>query len=266
MHLYLAKNKVKSGPFTQLQVKEKLAAGEFDAGDLGWHEGLDRWKPLLEIPVAAEIITELVAERSAEAKSPSGAVTRPASVASVDEELGCKQVRPFVRFFARFLDLFIFSAIAWIAVGGYEIPDPPKTEAEVEPFLAAAQRIMLVEAAILFAWNFVDAWLLSAFGTTLGKNLLRIEVRNQDGSRLRYGPALLRSFHVWLSGYACGVPLFRELIKIICFIRLVKDGITPWDRAQNLRVTHRRIGERRIMAAALIVLGVALLMNFAMTR
>lgn len=257
MQLYLARNNVKSGPFTRYQVIELLSDGTFTEEDLGWHEGLDTWMPLKEIPAVAAILEDYqapekaVTGRAAPSLSPEGAL----------EELGCTQVRPFVRFFARWLDLAVFWVLCWAVLGGYDIPEPLAPGESLDEMLEAMQPFAFITLAIVFAWNFVEAYLLSSFGTTLGKYVFRIEVRNGGGARLSYGQALRRTLHVWVAGLGLGVAFLREALEIIALFNLVNTGRTSWDRSQNLQVQHRRIGEGRIAVAVLIFLAVFFGMN-----
>jgi uncharacterized RDD family membrane protein YckC len=55
---------------------------------------------------------------------------------------------------------------------------------------------LLVSWLVGCAWLFVEAMLLSACGTTMGKGLLGVTVRNADGSNLSFGAALGRAFAV----------------------------------------------------------------------
>ncbi len=264
MQFYLAKGNDKIGPLTRYQVTDLLASGEYGPNDLGWHEDLDRWMPLAEIPVTATIIAELATAKETAPAPPipaatSGSLARPSPAAL--EELGCSQARPFVRFFARSVDTSVFFVLCWIVLGGYEIPDPAK-EQSLEELLEALQPMATINFTIIFAWNFVEAWLLCTYGTTLGKYLLRVEVRTAEGSLLTYRQALIRSFFVWVAGSGLGFSPIREALRAIQFFLLVRTGRTTWDRALKLRVVHRVIGDRRLVIAALIMITLVVAINF----
>lgn len=49
MLYHVAKNGEKSGPWDKEEVMRRLAAGELSGTDLGWHEGLPEWLPLLKL-------------------------------------------------------------------------------------------------------------------------------------------------------------------------------------------------------------------------
>ncbi|MFQ5730064.1 MAG: RDD family protein [Waddliaceae bacterium] len=73
------------------------------------------------------------------------------------------QIRPWVRFWARQLD-YSFGGLILAVLDTFllEVNDT------AFPFI------------VIFAWVFVESWLLSAWGTTPGKFLLRVSVRTPD--------------------------------------------------------------------------------------
>lgn len=49
MQIYIGKNGQQLGPFTEEQVRQRLATGEFSATDLAWQEGASNWRPVGEM-------------------------------------------------------------------------------------------------------------------------------------------------------------------------------------------------------------------------
>ncbi len=260
MQFYLASNQEKSGPFTGYQVREKLLQKEFTPEDLGWHDGLEKWIPVKEIPALQTVLKGLDDDRI---RNEEIAPATPGSGEPAAPAFRCSQIRPVVRFLARGMDIALFTALIALFIDNYDFPDPPTTAEEADVAYAQIWRLTWINAGILFAWNFVEAFLLSTYGATLGKALLCIQVRNADGSRLSYRSALLRSFHVWLSGQAMGIPVLIYLVKLFAYYRLTHEGITSWDKAQDLLVRHDVIGDRRIFAALGVFLAIALLLNLS---
>src|SRR5262249_2846528 len=115
----------------------------------------------------------------------------------------------------------------------------------------------LVNASIQFLayliWIPIEAFLLSIYGYTPGKALLRVKARNKDGSYLNYDVALARSFSWWLKGM--GAVLF-PLITLITYYRsyrkLSDRGVTDWDNDEGVLVSHRIVGPERILIAILV--------------
>jgi uncharacterized RDD family membrane protein YckC len=95
---------------------------------------------------------------------------------------------------------------------------------------------------MLFLWNFVEAFLLSTWGTTLGKWLLGTSVRDIRGNKLTYNAALSRSFQVWIKGLGLGIPIISFLTIINSYYKLTgKFGKTSWDFQVRYSVQHKKL-------------------------
>lgn len=86
----------------------------------------------------------------------------------------------------------------------------------------------------------VEACLLSTWGTTPGKWLYKITLRNQNGKKLTFSTALMRSFSVWLSGIGFCLPIISPITLIFSCYSLSKKGVTSWDRGLRCVVSHKK--------------------------
>ncbi|MBL4596510.1 MAG: RDD family protein [Robiginitomaculum sp.] len=149
------------------------------------------------------------------------------------------EIRPWVRFWARSLDVYIFALIFGLVFGLFfnleNVPD------------------ILFGMIALVVWVFIEAVLLSSWGTTPGKWLLKVRVQDH-GAKLEFSKALNRSFYVWFRGLGFGIPIITLFTQSTSYDRLKKQGITPWDEKGGLKVSHKKIGFVRITFAVLIVL------------
>lgn len=166
-----------------------------------------------------------------------------------DRQAAEGQVRPFVRCWARIIDTWTFICV-WVALG-FIIPALLDLSEQAFGFL------------LLFIWCFVEPICLSTWGATPGKALLRITVRNADGSMLSYSTALSRSFDVWLRGLGIGFPIVSFITQVVAYNKLLKNGITSWDQSRNLKVTHMKIGSGRIIIAVSLFIVFSIFMAFA---
>jgi hypothetical protein len=89
-----------------------------------------------------------------------------------------KVTSPWRRFFARHFDLFLYSAI-WMMLGFLLLSEGPSTESGAG-WMGAANIIAIIMMVL------VEPLLLSTWGTTPGKWLLGLSVRNNTGSKLTY--------------------------------------------------------------------------------
>lgn len=148
------------------------------------------------------------------------------------------QVRPWVRYWARMMDIYLISIVVGVTIGVIA-PDALNEKGADQLF----------GLACIFAWVFVESLLLSTIGTTPGKWLLRTRLIPPAGTALSYSIALSRSFKVWWRGLGIGFPLVGFFTMIVAHGNLTKNGITSWDKDDGFTVVHHRIGPLRIIVA-----------------
>lgn len=153
------------------------------------------------------------------------------------------QIRPFVRFLARTIDCSYFSVIVGLTLKA------------VSPQAFTSYKSVEYVSISLIGWIFCEAFLLSTIGTTFGKWLLRITIKNEDGSALTIKQSLLRSTFVWACGIGCGIVYLDFVAEIFSFFYLKSKGKTIWDSKLHIYVSHEPIGIiRGILAAFLFLL------------
>ena len=152
------------------------------------------------------------------------------------KDLQGSQIRPWVRYFARFIDINLYATILSFF----------STSLFSESKLGFG---MLV----LFLGIFIESILLSSWGTTFGKWLLRVCIRDNEGKILTFPIALQRSFLVWLKGLGAGFPIVSLFTLISAHADLTQKGINTWDRDYQLTVTHNEIGYIRASIAIFLI-------------
>jgi hypothetical protein len=147
------------------------------------------------------------------------------------------QVRPWVRYWARSIDIFLFAIATGVVFGMILTPD--------NVLDVARAAYLFFGFGIFIVWMFVEAAFLSFFGWTPGKWLLRTSVESADGGTPSYIEALSRSGNVWFRGLAAGIPFIAAGTQINSYRNLKKCGQTTWDRDGGFIVIHERIGAAR---------------------
>ncbi|MFZ2187797.1 MAG: RDD family protein [Candidatus Moraniibacteriota bacterium] len=172
-------------------------------------------------------------------------ITKPVVEGRVDEKKSnpdsVTTVRPWIRYWARSLDVIVFSLIFGVFLGIF-IPSLLETS---DTFLTLL---------ILFVWIFAEAALLNTWGTTPGKWLLRVNLKSPEGSKLEFSKALNRSFAVWFRGLGLGIPIVSLFTLSSAYSYLNKEGATTWDKDGHFTVTHEKIGFIRATVAIIIVI------------
>jgi uncharacterized RDD family membrane protein YckC len=145
------------------------------------------------------------------------------------------QIRPWVRYAARMIDVMIWAFPAGFLIGVFAphlLGDDPSGD------YALGWLVVLM-------WVFVEPLCLSVFGTTPGKWLLRIRLVCNGTQELSYGRALKRSVMVWWRGMGAGMPLIGLITLIVAYSKLKNQGRTSWDADGDFTVTHTKIGVGR---------------------
>lgn len=149
-------------------------------------------------------------------------------------------VRPWVRFFARNIDIYIFALFLVVILSIFSPSSIPKSN-------------ISFGMVALFLWILVESVFLSTLGTTFGKWLLKVKVRDNEGRKLTFPVALKRSFLVWLKGLGIGFPIISLLTLISSHSDLTKRGGTSWDKDCHSIVTHQKIGIVRTAVSSLFL-------------
>lgn len=181
-----------------------------------------------------------------DASSPSFPPPPGASTESPSEsEFGADvpKVRPWVRYWARMVDICVFGFVAGI---GLVVLFP---EFMLDPGTDA-----ILGMLILFLWVFVEPFVILTFGTTPGKWLLKTKILPANGSSFDYGSLLSRSAKVWWRGLGIGFPIVSLVTLIVAYSRLSSNGITSWDRQGHFFVMHETIGAGRVVATIALLL------------
>lgn len=166
---------------------------------------------------------------------------------STADHLNPDNIRPWIRFWARMIDNFLgallVGAVAGIiAPSALALPDP------------------VFGLIVLICWVFIEAALLASWGTTPGKSLLRITVRDSDGEPLTFAAALARSYRVLVHGLGFGILIFQIFALLKSYNRLTRHGATGWDEKGSVIVEHDKVGWLRGIVVTALILGIVLIL------
>lgn len=292
MDFYLSIDGEKVGPVSIFRVSELLEAEEITAGTKGWHRDLDGWKPLREISALDTVIerhgsTDTFDKGDETAEDQPPAVIHAKEIIREQKEIDStwqgppplpevgdlngvagvrREVRPFIRFWARMFDYTLVYTVMFL-IAGVKIPRPEEGMTLMET-IARSMEVAQSPEAIMFAkilifaligWHVLEAFLVNYFGTTPGKALFGIRIVTVAGERLGVAQSLTRSFFV----YVFGMGLFLSVLPIIgmlfSFYWLMARGDCLWDQQMKLRVESCRLSFGRIMMAVCLFFGILLL-------
>lgn len=156
------------------------------------------------------------------------------------------EVHPWIRYWARTIDIMLFTVLS-----GYFIALAP---IHVLRVIGGNEYIIS-----LFLWVIVEALLISTWGSTPGKFLLGIIIRDNDGNKLSFTNSINRSASVWFFGMGCGISFIELIANFISYKRLSDKGMTRWDQNGKYQVVHTKLSMIKIIIAIIVLIGIPVL-------
>lgn len=158
------------------------------------------------------------------------------------DRMNITQAKPWVRFWARTVDLLIVDiiirAIQLILFQG-NLFDP-----------------ILLSLGSSLIWAFAEAHSIYTWGTTPGKWLLRTEVRANDLKKPDLFTSIKRSILVWVLGLGMGV--LSSFTYIVGYYLLTRKGYALWDKYCKCNVVHKKMSETRVVVAVFIIIALVI--------
>ena len=276
-------------PVSEIELWDLLNAGEITKDSLVWKEPMEKWLPFSEVqelripprpkPPPMPEPEEVSVSEDPSFKAPpepekeetyehvekvvfKTSEYQSGETTTIDAEYEeVDQVRPWVRFLARMTDYYIFSMLVSLLIS-LLFPDFMKQMSEMitqqisvqDSEAAGVQSILfvvIVRIVVTFIWVFIEAYTISKYGTTFGKNLLGTRVLDKDGELLPYDRSLKRSYGVWLKGMGAGFMLISWITMLFGYQMLKRDGVNSWDKDADSKIVHSYFSTRRLF----IILG-----------
>jgi len=144
-------------------------------------------------------------------------------------------IAPWRRYFARLFDITFFGITGFFSLGfiGYSL-----APAAADAFFSQINPILdMILTALM---GFILSGLVMGFvGSTIGKAIFGIRVRNLDGQTIGPIKGLMRDLNAYVRGAAFGIPLLLLISLYMAWSKLKKQGTTSWDEGRYI-VTYRK--------------------------
>ena len=213
MEIWLIKGGKKSGPYHDYEIREKIGHKELDGDEVAWHEGLPSWTKLSKIDIFSQEF-----EASEDPIQPPQLPKEYLDKINAPGQGPEKPKRYLARrFWARWMDLVLYSAVWWLVMYA------------VGRDIEAAIRNPWLQLSDYVPWFVLEAWLIHRFGSTPGKWLMGLSVRNEDGSILDLKPSIWRSLRVLITGIGFGWGLLMVLCQGMSWFTTKRLGKPIWD-------------------------------------
>lgn len=214
MGFWIIMNGERSGPYPDYEIRSKIQHGDLEPDSRVWREGLENWTKLEEM----DLFREEFGKRDSRSVSSPDPVPPPVPKT---EPGSTEPVKPKAyimrRFWARWLDLTAYGSLWWLGLyfSGRDIGS------------ALGSPWMLLPMYV--PWFVLESWLLHKYGTTPGKWMLGLRVRNEDGSLLALPAATKRSLRVLVSGIGFGWDYLAAICQLMSWFTTRRIGKPIWD-------------------------------------
>lgn len=170
-----------------------------------------------------------------------------------EENIVQEKYYPWRRFFARTIDLWLVAIVFGFTIG---LALEPKSELS-----------KLIEnnaiASIIFTLLLIplEGFFLGMFGTTLGKALYGISVRQNSDEPLTIRQSFWRASAACFRGMGLGIPIVYLFTAYSAYKSLLKNGVTTWDDEGAFKIEHSPFGWSRICVLGLTWVAILALMG-----
>jgi hypothetical protein len=236
------------GPTSANEVYGRIVDGRLPADVPVWTDGSSDWAPASDYvlfgkegPDAADVTkAEELPESdlcppmvSRDDKTTYRYSTDPDATAQGIYVSVVDEPHPWVRYFARIFDLYVFVSILAFASGLLGLGR------ELFSNMMLANVVWTMAGIVL--WIPLESLWLWLCGTTPGKWLLGVSVRPVVGRKLSFGRACQRSVLVATEGWVLGIPVLYIVGLIRGYRILNRTTTTPWDLEAETTVHHREL-------------------------
>lgn len=227
MDFWIIRDGVRAGPYPDFEIRSKIQHGDLERDSMLWSEGLEGWTRLNDM----DLFREEFEKR--DPRSESEPVRTPIPKLE-DVPVPTKEAKPKAyivrRFWARWLDLTVYGSFWWLALyfAGRNI-----------------ESVLLSDWMLLpmyIPWFVLEAWLLHRYGSTPGKWLMGLHLRNEDDSLLSLSAAIKRSLRVLVSGIGFGWKLLSPICQLMSWFTTRRIGKPIWDY----------LGQHKVVAKPLV--------------
>ena len=210
----LNKDNVPTGPFTEAQVAEKLATGEFTVESLAFVEGLSQWTPLRE--VLARVGAPAIPAAASVPSAPVGSIPAYSYAATMQPPGHLVYAGFWIRVAAYLIDGFIIGiplgvviCILFGIVGGaaymmgglsHSTDNGANTLNPVFGIGFALTEMVLWVLSIGISWLYFAKLESGSAQATYGKRVMGLKVTDIAGNRISFGHASGRFFGKIVSG------------------------------------------------------------------
>lgn len=229
---YYVVGQERNGPVSEGELRALIDSGEFSSDTLVWRKGMDNWEAagvhpdLSDAFVSPPPIPSIPVEDTSNTVPEQDPVpTVPPPAFEMSEKVGGAPLtsRPWPRFWARYIDNFIFTPLLGFGIAFWSVLNAPSIYIKIVSMNEIVFGLMVLPLVSLLL-----AISMTLFGTTPGKAIVGVRVPVPSGSN-RFLFYLLRELRVWAIGLGFGVPFIALFTQVAQYRRLAAGRPASYD-------------------------------------
>ena len=149
---------------------------------------------------------------------------------------------PVRRFIARLLDLTLYYSLIVIVTFISPFIDLNYSETKLVTILMVISLLIMLIVEPLF---------ISLFGTTPGKSILGLYIKDIDENKLTYSKAIQRTAKVLIYGMAFNIPIIGEYCLYKSYLLCMNENLS-WDKSNIVSLKDKK-GYRYVLSCVLLI-------------
>ena len=167
----------------------------------------------------------------------------------------------WTRYLARVIDIFLGTVIVLFILGVMFIAGSLIFKYSTYYLEQATDlTFRIIEMIGMVIYFFIEAAIISKYGTTPAKKLFGISLSNENGEKLDYKTALGRGFTLWFRGLGLGLPIISFITLAVAYSNYTQDGQTTWDKDFNVVVSYKIISPIRFIIGVTVFISIFVLL------
>ena len=275
MKIWIIKNGVKEGPLHDFEVRTRISEGLITPGMSAWHQGMDEWKNIEEIPLFKDAFIldkdledfppEINSEVVVTVEEPYGEPYEEEDQVSFKDEKftpegeyvptlkdGSLGNYPLRRITARLADMILLSSSVYLFIILFYKQNPLIYMQSEETATFVVILFFLYEFGLTYTW-----------GTTLGKALMGLRVESVSSENLSLFPSLIRTLLVLcVTMFSAGNVLLLIFNITLIFVYFKFKKTTPWDIIAGSQIRGLPLKKARIIGIICLFIGINMMTSF----
>lgn len=266
MRVWIIIDGEKQGPFSDYEIRSKIAYTEIKKDTLIWYTGLEKWQVIEDTPAFSKDFND--GEFQIHYKNPNEELEDPEELLPINTPaenhtpegekiltLNDGEVKHFFirRVFARFLDINLITQGYSIFIIIFYKTSPIVYIERPEVIISICLIILLYDICFHFAW-----------GTTIGKLLLGLKIEQTQKKLPSLGSSILRAIMLYfcVSVICIYFPLGFFLILALLIFSVKFNKKLPWDQWTNTQARGLPLKKGHIASYICMFISLQLIVSF----